>query len=185
MTDPRELRVSDAEREHVVSLLNKAVGRGMITLDEFTTRTDTALGAVTRADLNAVLIDLPGMVNADVASVGPRIELKNTMGTTTRKGVWVVPPELVVRNTLGSTDLDFTEATMPPSVLIDLDVSLGSVKLLLPEGASVNIDGVEVTAGEIKDKVRNGVGQPHFVLRGAVRGGSVLIKQKKRKSLWR
>jgi hypothetical protein len=185
MTDPRELRVSDAEREHVVSLLNKAVGRGMITLDEFTTRTDTALAAVTRADLNGVLIDLPGMVNNDVGSAGHRVELKNAMGSTVRKGVWVVPPELVVRNTLGSTDLDFTEATMPPSVLIDLDVSLGSVKLLVPEGSSVNIDGVSVTAGEIKDKVRNGVGEPHFVLRGAVRGGSVLIKQKKRKALWR
>jgi hypothetical protein len=184
MTDPKDLRVSDAEREHVVSLLNKAVGRGMITLDEFTTRTDTALAAVTRADLNAVLVDLPGMVNNDVASVGPRIELKNTMGTTVRKGVWIVPPELVVRNVLGSTDLDFTQATMPPSVTIELDVSLGSVKLVVPDGASVNIDGVEITAGDIKDKVRNGVGNPHFVVRGAVRGGSVLIKHRK-KALFR
>lgn len=183
MTDPRDLRVSDAEREHVVSLLNKAVGRGMITLDEFTTRTDTALCAVTRSDLNAVLVDLPGMVNNDLASVGSRVELKNTMGTTVRKGVWVVPPELIVRNTLGSTDLDFTEATMPLSVVIDLDVSLGSVKIVVPEGASVDINGVEVTAGDIKDKVRNGVGEPHFILRGAVRGGSVLIKHKK-KALW-
>ncbi len=184
MTDPKDLRVSDAEREHVVSLLNKAVGRGMITLDEFTTRTDTALAAVTRADLNAVLVDLPGMVNNDVASVGPRIELKNTMGTTVRKGVWIVPPELVVHNVLGSTDLDFTQATMPPSVVIELDVSLGSVKLVVPDGASVNIDGVDVTAGDIKDKVRNGVGNPHFVIRGAVRGGSVLIKHRK-KALFR
>ena len=84
MTDPRELRVSDAEREHVVSLLNKAVGRGMITLDEFTTRTDTALAAVTRADLNAVLVDLPGMVNNELAR--SRTELRNSFGTTVRKG---------------------------------------------------------------------------------------------------
>ncbi|ANZ37140.1 hypothetical protein BBK82_14765 [Lentzea guizhouensis] len=179
MTDPRDLRVSDAEREHVVSLLNKAVGRGMITLDEFTTRTDTALAAVTRADLNAVLLDLPGMVNTD-AIAGPRIELKNAMGTTVRKGVWVVPPELLVRNTLGTTDLDFTQAVLPPAVTIDLDVSLGSVKLVVPEGSSVNIDAVDITAGEIKDKVRNAVGSPQFVLRGAVRGGSVLIKHKKK-----
>jgi hypothetical protein len=177
MTDPRELRVSDAEREHVVSLLNKAVGRGMITLDEFTTRTDTALAAVTRADLNAVLIDLPGMVNNELAHA--RTELKNTMGTTTRKGHWVVPRELVIRNTLGSTNLDFTAAEVPPVVDVDLDVSLGSVKLLLPSTASVNIDGVEVQAGEIKDKVRNGVGNPHFQVHGYVRGGTVVIKRKR------
>lgn len=177
MTDPRDLRVSDAEREHVVSLLNKAVGRGMITLDEFTTRTDTALGAVTRADLNAVLLDLPGMVNNELALA--RTELKNTMGTTTRKGHWVVPSELVIRNTLGTTNLDFTQADVPPLVNIDLDVSLGSVKLVLPAGSSVNIDAVEITAGELKDKVHNSVGTPHFLLKGAVRGGSVVIKRKR------
>lgn len=177
MTDPRDLRVSDPEREHVVSLLNKAVGRGMITLDEFTARTDTALAAVTRADLNSVLIDLPGMVNTEVAHA--RTELKNTMGTTVRKGQWVVPRELVIRNTLGTTNLDFTGAEVPPVVNIDLDVSLGSVKLLLPAGASVNVDAVELTAGELKDKVRNVAGSPHFQLRGHVRGGSVVIKRKR------
>jgi hypothetical protein len=177
MTDPRDLRVSDAEREHVVSLLNKAVGRGMLTLDEFTVRTDTALGAKTRADLNGVLIDLPGMVNNELAQA--RTELKNTMGTTTRKGHWVVPRELVIRNTLGSTNLDFTAADVPEVVNVDLDVSFGSVKLLLPAGSSVNVNDVEITAGELKDKVNSAVGSPHFQLKGAVRGGSVVIKRKR------
>jgi hypothetical protein len=177
MTDPRELRVSDAEREHVVSLLNKAVGRGMINLDEFTTRTDTALAAVTRADLNGVLLDLPGMVNNELAHA--RTELKNTMSTTTRKGQWVVPRELVIRNTLGTTNLDFTAADVPPVVNVDLDVSLGTVKLLVPAGSSVNSDAVEITAGELKDKVHNSVGNPHFQLRGSVRGGTVVIKRKR------
>lgn len=177
MTDPRELRVSDAEREHVVSLLNKAVGRGMISLDEFTARTDTALAAVTRADLNSVLLDLPGMVNNELAHA--RTELKNTMSTTTRKGHWVVPRELVIRNTLGTTNLDFTAADVPPVVDVDLDVSLGTVKLLVPAGSSVNADGVEITAGELKDKVHNSVGNPHFQLKGSVRGGTVVIKRKR------
>ncbi|MGZ3141602.1 DUF1707 SHOCT-like domain-containing protein [Lentzea chajnantorensis] len=178
MTDPRALRVSDAEREHVVGLLNKAVGRGMITLDEFTTRTDTALAAVTRADLNVVLVDLPGMVNTEVAR--ERTELKSTMSTTTRKGHWIVPNELVIRNTLGTTNLDFTAAEVPPVVTVDLDVSLGTVKLLLPAGAAVDADAVEVTAGEVKDKVRSTAGSPRFRLRGAVRGGTVVIKRSKR-----
>ena len=178
MTDPRELRVSDAEREHVVTLLNKAVGRGMITLDEFTVRTDTALAAKTRADLNAVLMDLPGMVNNELAR--ERTELKNTMSTTTRKGHWVVPNELVIRNTLGTTNLDFTTAEVPPVVNVDLDVSLGTVKMLLPAGASLNFDAVEITAGEVKDKVRNSAGTPHFQLKGVVRGGTVVVKRSKR-----
>ncbi|RMI33968.1 DUF1707 SHOCT-like domain-containing protein [Nocardia stercoris] len=57
----RDLRVSDAEREHVGELLQKAVGLGMLSLGEFTERMDTALAAKTRGELNAVLVDLPGI----------------------------------------------------------------------------------------------------------------------------
>jgi hypothetical protein len=60
--DPRDLRVSDAEREHVASLLNKALSRGLIDLDTFSERIGAAAGARTRGELNAVIIDLPGVV---------------------------------------------------------------------------------------------------------------------------
>lgn len=53
------LRVSDAERAEVGHLLERAVAEGMITLDEFSERYDTALAARTRGELNAVLADLP------------------------------------------------------------------------------------------------------------------------------
>ncbi|MCA1005140.1 DUF1707 domain-containing protein [Rhodococcus hoagii] len=59
--EARDLRVSDAEREHVGELLQRAVGQGMLSLGEFTERMDTALAAKTRGELNAVLADLPGM----------------------------------------------------------------------------------------------------------------------------
>lgn len=59
--EARNLRVSDAEREHVGELLQKAVGQGMLSLGEFTERMDSALAAKTRGELNAVLADLPGI----------------------------------------------------------------------------------------------------------------------------
>ncbi|ROZ49935.1 DUF1707 domain-containing protein [Rhodococcus sp. WS3] len=59
--EARNLRVSDAEREHVGELLQKAVGQGMLSLGEFTERMDTALAAKTRGELNVVLADLPGI----------------------------------------------------------------------------------------------------------------------------
>ncbi|HEV7908241.1 MAG TPA: DUF1707 domain-containing protein [Pseudonocardiaceae bacterium] len=182
MTDPKALRVSDAEREHVVGLLQKAIGQGLIDIDEFTTRTDTALAARTRGELNAVLLDLPGMVNkeAEVRS-RDRVELTSTMSSISRKGVWTVPRELVVRNRMGSTELDFREARIPHAVVdIELDVTAGSVKLMLPEGASVNTEDVQVSAGSLKDEVGPGEGRPHFVLRGSVRAGSVEIRQVRR-----
>jgi hypothetical protein len=60
--DPRDLRVSDAEREYVAGLLHKALARGLIDLDGFSSRVASALEARTRAELNAVVIDLPGVV---------------------------------------------------------------------------------------------------------------------------
>ncbi|MFE2752418.1 DUF1707 domain-containing protein [Actinosynnema sp. NPDC059335] len=184
MTDPRQLRVSDAEREHVVGLLQKAIGRGLITLDEFTERTDTALAARTRGELNAVLLDLPGMVHREKAVGVPqdRQELKSTMSTVNRKGNWAVPRQLLVRNRMGTTDLDFREASIPHAVVdIELDVTAGSVKLVLPDGATVDADGVELAASNLKDKVGTGAhGRPHFVVHGHVRAGNVEIKKKTR-----
>ncbi|QFZ23891.1 DUF1707 SHOCT-like domain-containing protein [Saccharothrix syringae] len=180
--DPKDFRVSDAEREHVVNLLQKAIGRGLITLDEFTERTDTALAAKTRAQLNAVLLDLPGIVHRDRAAAPvERSELKTTMSSVTRKGHWTVPQRLVVRNRMGSADLDFREAAIPHAVVdIELDVTAGSVKLVLPDNATVNAEGVELAAGTLKDKVGIGVdGRPHFVVHGYVRAGTLEIKKKK------
>ena len=59
------MRVSDAEKEHVGQLLQRAVGQGMLSLGEFTERMDTALAAKTRGELNSVLADLPGMQIAE------------------------------------------------------------------------------------------------------------------------
>lgn len=178
--DPRALRVSDAERTHVVNLLQKAIGHGLLSLDEFTERTDQALAAKTRGDLNAVLVDLPGLTHTDPQSPVREkpVELRANMSTLKRNGNWTVPRELVVYNRLGSTELDFTEATISyDEVRIKLNCGGGTVVILLPERASVVTDQVRMTAGSIKDKVGGGPGRPRFVLSGSVTAGSLVIKR--------
>ncbi|MGM1059759.1 DUF1707 SHOCT-like domain-containing protein [Saccharothrix sp. Mg75] len=191
--DPRNFRVSDAEREHVIGLLQKAIGLGLLTLDEFTERTDIALASKTRGELNAVLLDLPGIVHnaqvppASAASAATpvalveRQELKATMSSVNRKGSWTVPRRLVVHSRMGSTQLDFRKASIPHAVVdIELDVTAGSVKLVLPDGATVNAENVELAASNMRDKVGTGAdGRPHFVVHGSVRAGSVEIKKKR------
>jgi hypothetical protein len=53
------IRASDAERQHVVDILQRQTSAGRLTLDEFETRVDAAQRAVTRADLAALTADLP------------------------------------------------------------------------------------------------------------------------------
>ena len=58
-----------------------------------------------------------------------------------------------------------------------LDVTAGSVSILLPEGATANTEEIEMAAGSVTDKTGGGAGRPHFVMTGAVRAGSVHVKQ--------
>ncbi|SFW53914.1 DUF1707 SHOCT-like domain-containing protein [Amycolatopsis australiensis] len=196
----RDLRVSDDEREHVVGVLQKAIGRGMIDLDEFTERTDRALAAKTRGELNAVLADLAGLYHpaAAVAAApayappvgyggyapGQRFELNAKYSSLVRSGPWVVPPEMVVRNKYGSTKLDFTEAQVQsPVVHIELDAKWGSVEVVIPEHAAIDVNAItDIKFGSLEDKTRsNGrAGHPRFVLTGRVHGGSLVIRHPRR-----
>lgn len=194
--NPRELRVSDTEREHVVAVLEKAIGRGTLGLDEFTSRTDDALAAQTRAELNIVLADLPGLVHRDAAHAsaadnsgafppptdapGDRLELNAHGSALTRSGVWAVPGELVVRNRYAETKLDFTEAQVStPVVHIELHCRWGQVTITIPEQAAVDINGItEMRWGSLDDKTgTNGKpGTPRYVITGRLRGGFLTIR---------
>jgi hypothetical protein len=55
----RSLRVSDAERDEVATLLRDAAAEGRLTPDELDERVEKALSARTGADLDALLTDLP------------------------------------------------------------------------------------------------------------------------------
>jgi Domain of unknown function (DUF1707) len=204
----RFLRVSDAEREHVVGLLQRATGSGLLDLDEFTRRVDTALAARTRGELNAVLLDLPGLTHPDrpaqvpiparppvhrpvpvVTDAGTGDEVRSMLGSVTRRGVWDVPAHLVVRTTLGSAELDFTEARIPHEVVdIELEVVAGSVELRLPAGARVEHGELQATLSGVENRLRGRPDSPEgplFRIRGSVRAGSVEILPPRRARWWR
>ena len=201
--DARSLRVSDAEREHVVELLRRATGHGSIDLDEFTERVDRALAARTRGELNVVLIDLPGLTHPDSGRAATPVrparrtitpvhdaagsEIHCVLSSVTRRGEWEVPERLVVQAAMGSVKLDFTETTIGhDAVEIDLDLVAGSLELRVPAGAGVDLDALSLSLGSVDDKRRGDdrnrrTGAPAFVLTGAVRAGSVEVRSPRRK----
>lgn len=182
--EPRDLRVSDAEREHVGELLQRAVGQGRLTVAEFADRMDTALAARTRGELNAVLVDLPGFTlvsppNHDV------LELSHHLGELNRRGPWRVPPRVRLVGHFGSSLLDFTEAVFSsPVVALELNKTAGSTTIIIPDGATVDTDGLRVTAGSVKDSTvrRIAPGPLHFVITGRCTMGEVRISHPRR---WR
>ena len=57
--DRRNLRVSDAEREHAAEVLRRAAGDGRITFEELDDRLTAAYAARTYGELAAITEDLP------------------------------------------------------------------------------------------------------------------------------
>ena len=198
----RELRVSDAEREHVVGLLQKAIGMGLLTLEEFTDRTDVALASRTRAELNVVLADLPGMTHPEMRVRGgqwgrsgiqdrpplpgePMVLSSGCGSSMNRDGYWQVPRSMVVRSKWGSgTKLDFTDAVFEHDQLdLRLEVVGGAVTLRLPAGASVSLTDLNSRMGSsINDRIGHQAqqGTPHIVISGDLSMAALNIKGARR-----
>lgn len=172
------------EREHVGKLLQRAVGQGRLTITEFTERLDAVLAARTRGELNAVLVDLPGftLIQPKTQEV---LELSHHLGELTRRGPWHVPPRVQLVGHFGSALLDFTEAVFSgPVVSLELNKTAGSTTIVVPDGATVDTDGLRVTMGRVKDSTvrRIAPGTPHFVITGRSTMGEVRIRHPRR---WR
>lgn len=187
--DPAELRVSHAEREHVLGLLREAMSRGMLDAGEFDERSEKAVVARTRRDLNVLVADLPVRANLTAATSGEivderdAVELRGWFSSVKRRGSWVVPRKLVLRPRMGSVDLDFTEARIDHEVVdIELDVAGGSVELRVPDGAAVSLTGLEVLMGSAEDHRRypKQDGIPYFRITGQVRWGSIEVRGPRR-----
>jgi hypothetical protein len=182
-SDPDDnLRVSDADRARVSGLLERAVGAGMITLDEFADRTDAALAARTRGELRAVLTDLPDM-DLHAAPLqhrsAPPEQLGGWMTSIERRGAWTVAPVLNLNTRMCSTTLDFTSAGLPgPVVEVIIDDYLSSTELIVPATATADLNGVDAVAGSANLKVRTAPrsDQLHVIVRGKVRMGSVTVR---------
>ncbi|MCV7069081.1 DUF1707 domain-containing protein [Mycolicibacterium farcinogenes] len=175
------LRVSDAERARVGQLLERAVGEGMITLDEFTERYDAALAARTRGELSAVVADLPLAAPAPAPprpAIAPE-ELRGWMSSIVRRGQWTVTPTLRLNTRLCSTTLDFTSAVLPSRVVeILVDDYCSSTEIIVPTAATADLNGVNAVAGSATVKVRTSPpsDQLHLIVRGRVRMGSVTVR---------
>ncbi len=154
------MRASDAERDAVVGRLNRAVGEGRLTMDEFSGRLELAYAARTRGDLDPLLHDLP----ADSESAGPAVTSGTTVvsgsqGTDTHwnispiggirhRGHWRVPRHTVAIGVLGGVDVDLGEAELAaPEVMITKVSIIGGVSVRVPPGMRVEVSNFSILGG--------------------------------------
>lgn len=168
MSEPREIRVSHAERDQYVNRLNEAFAEGRLDVEEFSERVDQANQAKVRSELEVLVRDLPApgthlvsgtsAVPAPVAEYGavqriepggPPQELHiSPIGGLSRKGRWRMRPKTTVVTLIGGVDLDLTEATFAQQVveLRSYNV-IGGVSLKVPPGVRVETSGFNLLGG--------------------------------------
>lgn len=147
MTDPREFRAGNSDRDHVVGALREACAAGRLAEDELAGRIEAAEAARTFGDLDAVVADLPITppstqlapalppmsfptahvptwptgVPLDPGLVGDSPEnplvIDGGWSSDKRQGDWVIPQFIRLRGGVGTVHLDCTEAMSPHNVI--------------------------------------------------------------------
>ncbi len=164
------VRVGNPERERAIAHLNDAFAQGYIDVGEFEERSERVYASRTRGDLRGVLEHLPiaGMLfpDAPVTTAGPvgsprqppaatrPVTLDANWETIRRKGVWDPPQNILVTGSMGTVDLDFTNAVFPaPVITLQLQVSAMTVKLRIGPDQEVRRTGLTTSGmSGVKDK---------------------------------
>lgn len=173
------MRVSDAERQHVAELLQRAAGRGLITLDEFTERTDRALAARTRGELNGVLVDLADLRQTQAPPAEAALLLQTGSGNVKQRGYWVVPRTITAECGMGNITIDFTEANCPHhEVTVHATVRSGNIVIIVPRGWQVVLAEATSGLGGVVNKATDppGPNQPVLRVHGHTGMGHVRIR---------
>jgi hypothetical protein len=158
MTDPGDVRASDAEREAVVEQLRIASVDGRLTLAELTDRTEAAYTATTQAELALLTQDLPAEGGAPAtATARPREGrakrwIVGVLGDSKRRGTWRIDEEIGAVAVMGDVLLDLREAEVRTDVVDITAVSvMGDVKIIVPDGVHVDIEGMAVMGSKRVD----------------------------------
>ncbi|MFB9181435.1 DUF1707 domain-containing protein [Dactylosporangium sucinum] len=182
-----DMRISDAERERVVAQLNTAVAEGRLTLSEFEERVDGVLRSRTFGEIEPFVGDLPVRTPASAPDLLP---IRNRSSSLKRQGRWTVPRRISISTRAGAVKLDFTEAVfLQREVQIDIEARSSAVDLVLPAGATADVDQIDNHASTVKTKVpavydAGGEGVV-FRINGELRSSSVRVRYQRRFWWWR
>jgi len=186
-----ELRASHDDRDRVVEMLRVSAGDGRLTAEELDERLEQAMTARTYGELAQLVADLPAA--GSVASPAAPARAKDVVRIDTRSGHvkrverWVVPQRMEVMVTSGSVVLDFTQAVITqPTLMLDVEVRSGHVKLLTRPGIVVDADDVTIRSGGVKVKAPWGTEGPadlHIVITGKV-GSGHLVARPRNRNFW-
>jgi class 3 adenylate cyclase len=186
-------RVADADRDRTVTQLREHVVEGRLTLDEFSERIGSALSARTRADLVAVMADLPqarpaGRSLPEPSSSTPKKQRRwhvAVMSGHSTKGRWRISGKTNAVAIMGGCDMDLRKAEIEgPEVEITAFAFWGGIDIVVPEGFYVELRGFSLMGGRdlsLRD-VPIVPGSPRIVVKGIAVMAGINVKSRPNRS---
>lgn len=128
--------------------------RGELPIDTFRSALDALTAAQSPEECEAVLRDLPPSPLAVLAALEPappapifpspvapaRHHISAFMSETRKtKTAWTLAPDTHVRAVMGSVKLDLRRAQLPPEARMRINVTMGEVKVIVPEDVAVTV----------------------------------------------
>jgi Domain of unknown function (DUF1707) len=182
------LRASDADRDHVATLLTTAYAEGRLSKDEHDERLDQLLQAKTFDDLIPLTSDLV-VVAPSAPSLTSNVAIDTThttdepdrhiaiFGGVTRKGDWRVRRKTQSFALFGGMDLDMREAVFEaPVVEISGFWCFGGLDIKVPEGMQVRDQTGGIFGGtDVRDLGEPIPGAPTLVIKGVTLFGGVSV----------
>jgi hypothetical protein len=144
-------------REAAIQRLADSFAGDLLTLDQFDERVARAHGALTVAELDALVADLPSStpatstalvplaVDAGLSSRAAKKRIVAFFGSVERRGAWIAPDRISVSAVFGSSVIDFREARFSSnSVTLDVRAIFGSLEVIVPPQLAVECDGSSI-----------------------------------------
>ncbi|MFT7836597.1 DUF1707 domain-containing protein [Saccharothrix sp. BKS2] len=196
--DPRQMRASDADREKVAQVLQRAHGEGRLDLHELDERLAATYAAKTYGELVPLTADLgvpsPSLMPVPVQQHLPSSRIGGTPGSTAsfafwsgieRRGEWVVPATHNAVAVMGGVVIDLTKARFAQQeTTINAYALMGGIEVIVPADVTVRVDGVGFM-GAFEDTTHKGdptvPGGPHVRITGFAMMGAVEVRRPKRK----
>lgn len=190
-----EDRPIEQVREEVIDKLIYNYSHGVISAEAFERRLDQAMASDVHQDIVDLAADLSMQADTTFkqqkdASLGinyahqanpEKLKLKTILSQNERSGRWQVPQEIICKNILGSSTIDFSDAEFSyQHVTIDLDCILGNCTIYIPEGVNVVCEAF-CFMGSIENKAPSIANRqsPTIVIKGNMWLGEVQIKIKR------
>jgi hypothetical protein len=185
-----DLAASDADRDHVITLLTAAHAEGRLSAIERDQRIDAARAAETFDDLVPLTRDLVSPTGPAAAPVVNYDESRSSdvadqivavFGGTSRKHSWRVRRNTSVMAMFGGVELDLTQATFESHELtFNVFCLFGGIELTVPPGTEVDSQVAAVFGGsEVRKLVPPDGVAPKIVVKGFCGFGGLEVRNPK------